>query len=100
MIPQYGGTEKIESVSVCVVYDPLTGHIHHWHHCVTIVGGRHPSKDEIAIDALAAVTRGSPQNKRDLRVLHVDLPIEPGELYRVDHERQTLAVQAKPDLKK
>lgn len=93
-IVQHGGTEKVESASSCAVYDVLTGHIHHWHHSVTLVGGRHPSEEEIAKDAVAAAQRGSLKNQGDLRVLHVTLDaVEPGKLYDVDHQRQTLVVR-------
>jgi hypothetical protein len=93
MTRQYGGTEKVESVSVCAVYDPLTGNIHHWHQCLTVVGGQHPSQDQIAKDALHAVERRREHVKGELRVLHVDPATEIGEQYRVDHERQTLLVR-------
>ena len=94
-IVQHGGTEKVESVSSCVVYDPATGHIQHLHHCVTMVGGRHPSDDEIARDAVAAALRGSLRNRRELSVLHIPAAaIEPGKSYYVDHERQALAIKS------
>jgi hypothetical protein len=91
---QHGGTEKVESASSCVVYDALTGHIHHWHHSITLAGGRHPSDDEVAKDAVAAALRGSLKNQGDLRVLHVSLDaIEPDKRYSVDHQGQKLVVQ-------
>ena len=93
-IVQHGGTEKLEAVSSCVVYDPATGHIQHLHHCVTMAGGRHPSDDEIARDAVAAALRGSLHNRRELKVLHIPAAaLEPGKSYFVDHERQALAIK-------
>lgn len=98
---QYGGTEKVESVSVCAVYDPLTGDIHHWHHSLTVAGGQHPSQDQIAKDALHAVAGRREHAKGELKVLHVDPATEMGGQYHVDHERQTLLVriQEPPDTK-
>jgi hypothetical protein len=87
----YGGTEEVEVASVCAVYDSVTGRIHHWHHCVTIAGGHHPSEEEIAADALAAGERFASKNRADLEVIHVPLDaIEPGKGYCVDPQRQTL----------
>jgi hypothetical protein len=96
MSNRFGGTEKIEAVGACAVYDPATGDIHHWHHCITIAGGRHPSLDELSKDALAAAARVSPNKTDALRVLHTEFPAEPGKLYRVDHEQQKLITYSKP----
>jgi hypothetical protein len=96
---KYGGTEKIESVSVCAVYDRKTGDIHHWHHCVTIVGGLHPSQDQIAKDALTAAERREGHVKGAFGVLHVDPATETNKVSRVDHERQVLVLQ-ESDVKK
>jgi hypothetical protein len=100
MTRQYGGTEKIEAVSVCAVYDPLTGDIHHWHHCLTIAGGQHPSTDQIAKDALAAVRHRATPVTGALAVLHVDPATETSKPYRVDHDRQALTAYESPGAKK
>ena len=102
MTCQYGGTEKVESVSVCVVYDQLTGEIQHWHHCVTIVGGQHPSPDQMAKDALYAIAGRRREATGELRVLQVDPVTDTNQRHRVDHERQTLVVLAQepPNVKK
>ena len=99
MTRQYGGTEPVERVSVCAVYDPLTGGIHHWHHCLTIAGGEHPSADQIGKDALAAVGRRAAPVKGKLAVLHVDPDTDTSKTYRVDHDRQALTAYESPGVK-
>ena len=91
MTPHYGGTEKVESVSACVVYDPATGEIQHWHHALTIAGGQHPSPEQMAKDALDAVASRRKDAPAGLRVLQVDPATDMNQRYRVDHERQALA---------
>jgi hypothetical protein len=91
MTLQYGGTETFESVSVCVVYDQLTGEIQHWHHSLTIAGGQHPSPDQMATDALSIAGRRT-DGTRELRVLQVDPHTDMNQRHRVDCERGTLVV--------
>jgi hypothetical protein len=98
---QFGGTEKLESSSLCAVYDPVTGDIHHWHQVVTVAGGCHPSREQIVSDALRAVAGRRQPVKGELRVLHVDPGTDTNRSHRVDHEHQRLSTesQAPPDLK-
>jgi hypothetical protein len=45
----------IQSKKVCVIYDPATGRIRHRHNVITFAGGREPTLDQIATDALHAL---------------------------------------------
>ena len=86
-----GSTLPIQSQKGCVVYDATSGQIRHLHRVVTFVGGREPSDDEMAADALRALDRLSNPPGGTLQVLHVHYDaIEPGKRYRVDHKRQAL----------
>lgn len=81
----------IEAKKACVVYDPATGRIHHRHSVVTFVGGREPTAEQIAADALHMLKRLPNPPGGELQVIHVDHgAFEPGKRYRVDPQRKTL----------
>jgi hypothetical protein len=81
----------IQSKKACVVYDPATGRIHHHHRVVTFVGGREPTADQIAADALHVLKLLPNPPVGELHVIHVDHDaFEPGKRYRVDPARKTL----------
>jgi hypothetical protein len=88
-------TVPVLSVKVCLVYDSTSGRIHHHHRVLTLVGGREPAEDEIAADALRAVSnRRNPLSGRHLHVLHVQHDaMEPGKRYRVDVRRKALVLE-------
>jgi hypothetical protein len=88
---QVGSTLPVHSMKACVVYDPSSGLIHHHHRVLTLVGGREPSEDEIATDAIRAIRNRRDAPTGDLHVLHVHHEaMEPGRRYRVDHHNRIL----------
>jgi hypothetical protein len=87
-----GATVSIQSHKACVVYDSSTGQIHHEHRVLTLVGGREPTDDEIAKEALRVAATGRREAPRgNLDVLHI-IPQawESGKTYRVDVHNKKL----------
>jgi hypothetical protein len=86
-----GSTLPIQSKKACVVYDATTGKMRHLHRVVTFAGGREPTDDEIAADALRLV-RSLPKPPAGVfHVLHVEHDaIELGRKYRIDPNRKVL----------
>jgi hypothetical protein len=81
----------IASQKACVVYDPTTGRIHHRHRVVTFAGGREPTAEQIAADALHVLRRLPNAPVGELHAIHVEHDaFEPGKRYRVDPHRKTL----------
>jgi hypothetical protein len=90
---QYGATLPIDSIKACVVYDSRSGQIHHRHSVLTLIGGREPTRDQIAADALRSSENRRNPPKGDLQVLHVEHDaLMSGKRHRVDVERKTLVV--------
>jgi flavin-binding protein dodecin len=88
-----GATCPVQSIKACVVYDSANGRIHHVHRVLTLVGGREPSEDEIAADALRAMGSLPEPPTRVLEVLHVHhSAVESGKRYRVDLTTKALVV--------
>lgn len=88
---EYGATVPIQSIKACVVYDSRSGQIHHRHAVLTLVGGRQPTEDEIAADALRATKNRRNPPEGDLHVLHVDHDaVKSGKRQRVDLDRRRL----------
>jgi hypothetical protein len=88
-----GATIPVKSKKACVTYDSSNGRIHHHHYVLTLVGGREPTEDEIAVDAIRIVAKRRNPPGGELRVLHVHHEaLEPGKQYRVDLHKKTLAV--------
>ena len=78
-----------------VVYDAVTGQIQHLHRVVTFVGGREPSEDEIAADALRAVSKLRRPHQGDRHALHLDTDtLEPNRKYRVDPATKVLVTDS------
>jgi hypothetical protein len=81
----------VHSTKTCIVYDETSGQIHHHHSVLTLVGGREPADEEIAKDALAALSKQRSRTAPKLRVLHVAPDaLQQGRQYRVHHAKQTL----------
>jgi hypothetical protein len=86
-----GATVPVHSIKACVVYDATNGQIHHHHRVLTLVGGREPAEEEIAKDALRALSNRRKPPSGKLHVLHVAHDaLEQGKRYRVDHAKQAL----------
>lgn len=91
---EVGSTTPIHSRKSCVIYDAASGRIHHLHNVVTFVGGREPSEDQIAADALRVVASLSKPPAGDLHVLHIaDGDMERDKKYRVDVQKRVLVAQ-------
>ena len=90
----HGGPGPVQSMKACVVYDAADGQIHHHHLVFTVVGGREPTADEVAADALrAAKNRHSPPTGV-LDVLHIHHDaIKLGKRYRVDVHKKVLVLE-------
>ena len=89
-----GATVPVQSMKACVVYDSTNGEIHHHHRVLTLVGGREPTEDQIAADALRAIKnrRNAPSGVLDVLHVHHDA-MEPGKQYRVDLRKKALVFQ-------
>jgi hypothetical protein len=86
-----GSTLPIHSRKACVVYDSASGQLRHVHRVVTFVGGREPSNEQIASDALRLVNSLPNPPGGALHVLHVDHDtIQPGKRYRVDLQKKAI----------
>jgi hypothetical protein len=86
-----GSTVPIHSKKACVVYDSASGRIRHVHNVVTFVGGREPTDEQIAADALQAVNSLPKPYGGVLQVLHIPHgAVEPGKTYRVDLNKKGL----------
>jgi hypothetical protein len=81
----------VHSKRACVVYDAKTGHMRHIHRVVTFAGGREPSNDEVAADALQAFDALRSGRDGVFHTLHIDHDaVEPGKKYRVDIHKKAL----------
>lgn len=90
---QVGATIPLQSVKLCVVYDPSDGRIYHHHRVLTLVGGREPTESEVKADALRAVGKRRRPPSGRLEVLHVSHEtVEMGKRYRVDISTKALVV--------
>jgi hypothetical protein len=89
-------TVPVQSMQACVVYDSTSGQIRHHHRVITLVGGREPTLEEIAADALRVLNSHLPNPSGGvLHVLHVKHDaIEPGKKYRVDPHKKELVRHA------
>ncbi len=86
-----GATVPVQSMKDCVVYDSTSGQIHHHHRVLTLVGGREPTKDQMAADSLRTVRNRRNAPSGVLHVLHIHHDdIEPGKRYRVDPQKRAL----------
>jgi hypothetical protein len=86
-----GATVPILSIKTCVVYDEASGRIHHHHSVLTLVGGREPSEEEIAKDALRALSHQQRATAPKMRVLHVaHNELARDKRYRVNHAEKAL----------
>jgi alpha-ketoglutarate-dependent taurine dioxygenase len=90
-VQKAGATLPIHSLKACVVYDTATGRIHHIHRVMTLEGGREPSTETIAEDALRALRSlpNPPDGALDILHVHHDA-IEPNKRYRVNLRSKTL----------
>lgn len=91
----FGSSLPVHSMKVCVVYSADSGKIHHQHSVLTLVGGREPTAEEMAKQALRSVSKRHAPPGGELHVLHVGHDaLESGKRYRVDHAKQTLLPEA------
>jgi hypothetical protein len=85
-ITNVGATIPVHSVKTYVVYDEASGRIHHHHSVLTLVGGKEPSDEEMANDALRAHSHQQQAIAPTLRLLQVAHDaLQPGTRYRVNH---------------
>jgi len=95
MTEHSGGSVPVHSVKSCVVYDEVSGEIHHVHHVVTLEGGRESTDAEIEAFAISRARVHIPDSK-GVRALHVAADaLQPGELYAVDPKNRGLVKKGK-----
>lgn len=85
-----GDAIEVEQVSMVVVYDPDTGDIVHTHQCISLRGGKHPTKKALEEEALEPESRGKTIGKK-MSLLHVDpQKLKMDTHYRVDTKKLSL----------
>jgi len=90
-----GGPNAKHDVKTVVVYDPVSGHIIHTHHVVTLVGGTRMEDEQIRARALnfaRDLVAGSGRTTTGkLETIFVDgRATTPGTTYTVDTKRRVL----------
>jgi hypothetical protein len=91
------GTFEVEHESTVLVYHPDSGDILHYHHVVTMRGGKHPDKQTLEKHAMAQFSQAQPHITTKMAALHVkSSDIRPNAFYRVDTANQSLVEVSKP----
>ncbi|GAS87417.1 hypothetical protein [Mycolicibacterium brisbanense] len=90
------GSQNVQSVSCCLLFDPQGGEIHHVHRVVTMEGAPDTSQAELEAQTLRAAQNLGLDTKR-LQVLHVGAnEFSERARYSVDPAKRTLKKEALP----
>ena len=85
-----GGTLKVQSHRVCVVYESASGRILHVHHDIALPGGAKASEHDVEAAAMAQLRKRG-RHTAQLRALHVKPhEMQPSARYSVDPQRLVL----------